>query len=147
PSIKPVISEYSTALSANSSVYDRFGGFRMYYYEAIMISVPETGNYGILSESSMDTYGYLYLNHFNPLNIEENLIAGDNDKGDNLQFGIGYNFKSTKKYILVVTTKDPLVVGPLSILAVGPKAVTFTPMENISTTTQSVSTTSPELCE
>ncbi|CAF4025477.1 unnamed protein product, partial [Rotaria sordida] len=148
PNTEFVISTYPSALTINSPTYDRFGGFGMYYYEAIMISVPETGYYAVGSNNIINTYGYLYLNSFNPSNIAENLITGDDDKAGNSQFAIVYEFKSMTTYILVVTTHDPVVIGPLLILAEGPKAVTFTSMKNISTTppistTRSTSTTSP----
>ncbi|CAF3722778.1 unnamed protein product [Rotaria sordida] len=147
PNTEFVISTYPSALTINSPTYDRFGGFGMYYYEAIMISVPETGYYAVGSNNTINTYGYLYLNSFNPSNIAENLITGDDDKAGNSQFAIVYEFKSMTTYILIVTTHDPVVIGSLLILAEGPKAVTFTSMKNISTTppistTRSTSTTS-----
>jgi hypothetical protein len=109
-----------------------------------MISVPETGYYYLFgSNSSMDTFGYLYSNSFNPLNIEENLIDGDDDNAGDFQFLIQYEFKSTKTYILVVTTHDQLVLGPFTVLSGGLKKVQFTPMKDISTT-QSTSTISCE---
>ena len=98
----------------------------MYYYEAIMISVPETGYYFLYSNSNIDTFGYLYSNSFDPLNIEKNLITGDDDKADDLQFLLQHEFKSTNIYILVVTTRDQLVLGSFSIFSAGPKQVTFT---------------------
>jgi len=97
--------------------------------------VPETGYYVLGTNSTINTFGYLYLNSFNPLNIEQNLIQGDDDKGDDGQFVISYEFKSTKTYILVVTTHDQLVIGPFQVLSVGLKPVTFTSMNNISTST------------
>jgi hypothetical protein len=56
----------------------------------------------------------------------DNLILGDDDRGDDDQFLIGYKFQSTEKYVLVVTTHDPEVMGPILILTEGPKTVTFT---------------------
>jgi hypothetical protein len=139
PRPDPVLSMYSSALTTKSSIYSRFGGFDMYYYEAIMISVPETGYYLLGSNSSINTFGYLYSNSFNPLNIEKNLITGDDDKADDLQFLLQHEFKSTNIYILVVTTRDQLVLGSFSILSAGPKQVKFTSMRDV--TTQSTSTT------
>ncbi len=114
----------------------------MYYYEAIMISVPETGYYWIGSDSSINTFGYLYSNSFNPLNIEENLVTGDDDKADDLQFLILHKFDSTKKYVLVVTTHDQLVLGPFSIISAGPKEVTFPSLKDVSTTQSTLTTQS-----
>jgi hypothetical protein len=78
-------------LTTNNLTYDRFGGSAKYYYEAIKISVRVTDGYYIGSNSTINTYGYLYLNSFNPLNIAENLIAGDDDKGGDSQFLIEMN--------------------------------------------------------
>ena len=135
-------------MTANSPTYDRFGGFGIYYYEAIMISVPKTGFYGVTCNSSIDTYGYLYLNSFNPLNMAENLITGDDDKGEDYQFLLQHIFRSTDTYILVVTTHDQLVIGPFSVFAGGLENVTFTSI-NITTTTatQSLSTITLTSCE
>jgi hypothetical protein len=96
-------------VTTNNPTYDRFRGSAKYYYEAIMISVPVTDGYYIGSNSTIDTYGYLYLNSFNSLNIAENLVTGDDDKGDkggDSQFLIEMELISTKTYILVVTTYE-----------------------------------------
>jgi hypothetical protein len=132
-------------LTTNSPTYDRFGGFGIYYYEAIMITVPETGGYAVESDSSIDTYGYLYLNSFNPLNIEENLIEGVDDYMEQYDFRIVYGFESTKTYILVVTTHNQLDTGPFSIIAWGPKPVTLTSVNITSTITTTRLTTQSSL--
>jgi hypothetical protein len=122
-------------LTTNNPTYDRFGDSDKYHYEAIKISVPVTDGYYIGSNSSIDTYGYIYLNSFNPLNTEENLIIGDDDNGDDSQFLIEMEFISTKTYILVVTAYDQNTTGPFVVFAAGSNAVKFTSMNNISTTT------------
>jgi hypothetical protein len=119
-------------LTTNNPTYDRFGGSTKYYYEAIKISVPVTDGYYIGSNSTINTYGYLYLNSFNPLNIAENLITGDDDKGGDSQFLIEMELISTKTYILVVITYEQNVTGPFTVVTLGSKGVNITSMNNIS---------------
>jgi hypothetical protein len=126
------MSSYTSALTNSSPIYDRFGGSGKYYYEAIKISVPDTGYYSFGSESEINTYGYLYSNSFNPLNIEENLITGNDDATQNLQFYVQHRLTSTKTYILVVTTNEQMVRGSFLIFSYGPKEVKFSPMKNLS---------------
>ena len=83
-------------------MYDRFGGFGRYYYEVVMINVPETDGYMITSNSLIDTYGYLYVNSFNPLNIEENLLAGDDNTAGINQFQILSLLQSTETYFSIL---------------------------------------------
>jgi hypothetical protein len=119
-------------VTTNNPTYDRFRGSAKYYYEAIMISVPVTDGYYIGSNSTINTYGYLYLNSFNPLNIAENLITGDDDKEGDSQFLIEMELISTKTYILVVTTYEQNVTGPFAVVTLGSKGVNITSMNNIS---------------
>ena len=100
-----------------------------------MITVPETEYYQIESRSDIDTYGYLYLKSFNPWNTAENLITGDDDKAGDMQFAIVHLLTSTSAYILVVTTSEQNVTGPFSVMAYGPKRVTFSSLNNTSSTT------------
>jgi hypothetical protein len=126
------MTNYTSVLTDSSPIYDRFGGSGKYYYEAIKISVPETGYYFFGSYSNIDTYGYLYSNSFNPLNIEQNLITGDNDAAQDFQFIVQHQLTSTKTYILVVTTNEQMVRGSILIFSYGPKEVKFSPMKDLS---------------
>jgi hypothetical protein len=94
--------------------------------------VPVTDGYYIGSNSTINTYGYLYLNSFNPLNIAENLITGDDDKGGDSQFLIEMELISTKTYILVETIYEQNVTGPFAVVTLGSKGVNITSMNNIS---------------
>ena len=125
------MSSYASGLTENCSVYDRYGGSGKYYYEAIKISVPETGFYSIGSFSYMDTFGYLYSNSFNPSKVEENLITGDDDTAEKAQFLVQALFTKGKTYILVVTTHDEMVHGPFIIFSYGNKIVKFSSVTGI----------------
>ncbi len=83
----------------------------------------------------MDTYGYLYGGNFYPLNASFNLFEQDDDSGDNKQFELTYYLVADLAYTLVVTTYDPNVNGPFSVVAFGPDNVTFIPINAVKTTT------------
>jgi hypothetical protein len=106
----------------------------LFYYEAISVTVPIRGSYSFTSISSLDTYGYLYVNAFNSSNLSNNLRTENND-GDNstFQFQIKYVLDPTITYILVVTTYEPGTTGAFSIMAVGPARVTYCCITNMST--------------
>jgi hypothetical protein len=95
------------------------------YYQALQINVSMSGNYTIVSNSSMDTYGYLYNDSFNPLFPPENLLLQDDDDGGNRQFKLVSFFRSLATYIIVVTTYDGGITGGFSIIATGPAVLGF----------------------
>ena len=120
-------SAYSSALSVNNSqVYGRDKCiWENYYYEAIQINIIKSGSYAFSSRSSMYLYGYLYRDYFNPFNISENLLF-ENDGGCNsYQFKLFAYLHSNTTYILIATTLEPNLEGPLDIFALGPDIVTF----------------------
>jgi hypothetical protein len=86
-----------------------------YYYETIQVNVNETDSYIIESNSSVNTYGYIYKDSFNPVNPFENLLS-QNDDSCNDQFKLMTNLQVGTTYILVVTTFRSNVIGSFSIL-------------------------------
>lgn len=97
----------------------------MFYYEAIILFVPINGLYYFRSDSSVDSFGYLYVNHFNRFNLSDNLLASDDDSGGNSQFLIQHQLESNKAYILIKTTYSPNITTRFSIIASGPRSVHF----------------------
>ena len=87
------------------------------------------GLYGISSNSSMDTFGYIYNNSFDPLTPSMNLVSWANDGDDNQQFQMVLNYKADFTVILVVTTNTEAIAGPFSVIARGPGTVTFTQLK------------------
>ena len=77
----------------------------------------------------MDTYGYLYESSFDPSQPLRNLIAFDADSAGDRQFRIDHYLGSERKYILVVTTRDPGVTGRFSINVVGPALINLVPIK------------------
>jgi hypothetical protein len=115
----------------------------MFYYEAIQVRVPTTGLYSFRSISSLDAYGYLYENDFNPWDISSNLLTRDDDSGGSVQFLITYTLQSTGTYVLVFTTYSPGETTAFSIAGSGPAVVSFTRMEITWTNTPSIQTNRP----
>ena len=121
--------QYSSVLNVYSERYCRNGNCLglMFYYEAVDINVTMTGNYTILCNSTMDTYGYIYSNSFNPSFRSRNLLLSDNESGGNNQFMFTVLLQSLAKYILIVTTFAEEVTGTFSIIATGSGLLSFSP--------------------
>ncbi|CAF4849618.1 unnamed protein product, partial [Rotaria sp. Silwood2] len=92
-----------------------------------------TGNYTLRSNCVIDTYGYLYVNNFNPYDVSSNLVKCDDDAGGNFQFSMTYTLQAGTSYILVFTTYSSNVMTPFSINVVGPTSVSLRRMNIIST--------------
>ncbi|CAF1451474.1 unnamed protein product [Adineta ricciae] len=121
----PVVSSYSNALTRHSLMYNRDDVMNKYYYDAVNINVPVTGTYHFKCISNIDTFGYLYMNEFDPEYISNNLINKNDDDGKNAQFLISHTLYSSVTYILISTTSNPYTTGSFAIEAVGPAAVNF----------------------
>ncbi|CAF1959045.1 unnamed protein product [Rotaria magnacalcarata] len=121
-----IYSYYSSALTTSSPTFKRSGFYSNYYYEAIKVTVPRTGLYYFRSNTNVDTYGYLYLNNFDPSSIRTNQITSDDDSGGNRQFQLSSSLSFGQIYVLVFTTYSPNVVTDISIIAWGPSATMFT---------------------
>ena len=129
--IPPYIqSNYSSALTTASALYSRPDNQQngvLFFYEQIQLQVATTGFYTILSNSSIDTEGYLYNSTFNWSLPDANLLVEDNDAGGDWQFMLNIMLISMKNYTLVVSTYWPTNTGEFSVIAYGPSEVTFTP--------------------
>ena len=110
-----------------------------YYYQAFQVSVATTGRYKLISNSSIDTYGYLYLNPVNPRRPLDNLMLHDDDSGGNQQFLLTANLSSGTSYSLIVTTSEANVTGDFWIRASGPSSINL--IAFVPTTTTTVTTT------
>jgi hypothetical protein len=117
---------YSSALTANSSMYSPTGcGPSDYYYEAIEVNVVKTSCYSFDSNSSINTVGYIYKHNFNPFTPSQNLIWRIDANFNNTQLKVNANLQVGTKYILVVTTSSPNVTGAFSIVVSGPNNVSL----------------------
>ncbi|CAF0761483.1 unnamed protein product [Adineta steineri] len=122
-----VQSKYSLQLTANSQTYSRDCRKSNYYYQTIRVNVVETGYYALSSNSSMDTFGDIYKDDFNPMNPFENLLSQDYWRCIWDDFSLIANLHSGTTYILVVTTSSPNVTGKFSIEISGPNHTVFDP--------------------
>ena len=120
-------SMYLSELTADSQTYSRDCRISNYYYETIQVNVNETAYYSIESNSSVDTFGYIYEDSFNPFNPSENLLSQSNDQCND-QFKLVTNLQVSSTYVLVVTTFGPNVTGEISIIVSGPNNVSFNPI-------------------
>jgi hypothetical protein len=96
-----------------------------FYYESIQVKVFESGYYTFQSDSTMDTYGYIYKNKFDPLNPLENLLSINDDGGSYFQFRLDIRLFADMTYVLVVTTYESLRTGEFSISVFGNNTVTL----------------------
>ena len=76
-----------------------------------------------MSNSSVDTYGYLYKRSFDPSSTSLNLLMEDDDSGSSEQFKLTAFLRPSITYVLVVTTSSPYVTGQFSIIASGTSSI------------------------
>jgi hypothetical protein len=109
----------SSALSANSRIYIRYGSDSNCYFETFQITVPVAGEYHALTTVLVDTYGYLYINGFFVNSLAINLIAFDDDDSGSDNFKLSNVLQPNVKYYLVVTTYSSYTVGAYTVVVSG----------------------------
>ncbi|CAF1956177.1 unnamed protein product [Rotaria magnacalcarata] len=140
PTTTSMPSSYSSTLSSNSPFFTRpeVAVGRQYFYQAIEVTIPTTGDYSFKSDSPIDVIGYFYQIYFDPSNPTANLITKDDDSGSSLQFLIRVFLQVGRRYFLVVSTHAESNTGSFSIRVGGPAVAvltSFTPTTTQSTTT------------
>ncbi|CAF1400592.1 unnamed protein product [Adineta steineri] len=125
PYSSAVQSNYSSELTKNSQTYSRDCRKSNYYYQTIRMQVVETGYFALSSTSSMDTFGDIYKDDFNPMNPFENLLSQDYQTCVYPDFKFIAYLHIDTTYILVVTTSSPNKTGNFSILTSGPNNITL----------------------
>ncbi len=84
------------------------------------MKVNKSGYYSFRSYSTIDAYGLIYRNTFNPLNPSENLFQTEDDSDSNLQFRFDTYLSGGMTYVLVMTTyKLKEIGGKLWIIVQG----------------------------
>jgi hypothetical protein len=115
-----VLFTVASGLGKTSGAYSREVCYAPnYYYQAFQIDITLSGTYAFSSNSSIDTYGYLYKEAFEPANPIRNKITHDNDGCGNKQFWLQSFLQTNITYILVVTTFGENQSGSFSIQALG----------------------------
>ncbi|CAF4225029.1 unnamed protein product, partial [Adineta steineri] len=110
---------YSSSLAKNNQIYYRECNKQNLYYESIQVKVKETGFYTFRSSGTIDSYGSIYKNKFNPLDSSENLLKTDDDSSPVDQFKLDIRLDVDTIYVMVVTTSDSKQIGEFSIAALG----------------------------
>jgi hypothetical protein len=120
-------SQYSSTLTTSSQAYCQYDTCpgSNYYFEAIYINVATTGYYIIVSNSTMNTVGYIYNDSFNPIFPSLNLLAADSYDGGNSQFRFLMTLQAMTNYILVVTTSGQNATGSFTIIGTGLTSMSF----------------------
>ena len=118
-------STYSSILTTNSESFSREKCGPLNYYQALQIDVAVSGQCVLWSSSSMDTYGYLYQDRFDPVDPSTNRIISNDDGCDDGQFRLQYFLQKSTSYILVVTSYRENTTGPFSIRTWGGGNVSF----------------------
>ncbi|CAF3917205.1 unnamed protein product [Adineta steineri] len=126
-------SNYSLQLTTESQTYSRDCRKSNYYYQAIQMNVMETGYYALNSISSMNTFGNIYKDDFDPMSPFENLLSQDYRACGHQNFKFIAYLHAGTRYILVVTTSSPNITGNFSILTSGPNNITLDPYTQILT--------------
>ncbi len=123
-----VISTYSSMLTNDSQTFRHQNHMFAIntYYEVIQVNVFVEDTYRFTSESSFNTYGYIYKYSFDASNLKWNLICENDNGGGNEQFELMVSLRPDITYFLIVTTSsDMMSVGEFSIVASGSALVNF----------------------
>lgn len=116
---------HASSLNINNQIYSPDCDNQYRHYESILVKANTTGHYSFLSESTIDIYGLIYANTFNPLNPSENLLDTDDDSALDLQMKLGIRLSAEMTYVLVVTTSRYKQIGLFSIVVSGDDKVTL----------------------
>ena len=120
-------SNYSSTLNRTSATFSRWKcDTPKHYAEALRIDVSISGQYRILSNSSMDAYGILYQDTLDLIDPSRTEIARDFSSCGYGKFRLQTFLQQSIVYILAVTTHSENKTGAFSILTIGDAAVTFT---------------------
>ncbi|CAF3771435.1 unnamed protein product [Adineta steineri] len=118
---------YSSELTNDNPTYYRDCQVPQCHYESLQIYVNTTGLYVLWSENNINAYGYIYKNDFNPLKPPENLLLSHGGECNDGQFKLIIDLEINTRYILVITTRDPKIIGNFSIFISGPNNVSLSP--------------------
>lgn len=128
---------FSSIWSANNPVFIRPGGLESaYYYDTFEIILYKSGNFEIGTNSSVDTFGSIYNGTFIADFPERNLLASDDDSGENKQFRLVVYLESNVRYTLVTTTHHGSSFGLYKVIVSGPIRVNLIKTTLVSTTTR-----------
>ena len=117
---------YLSRLTYDSPTYYRDCEIPKCRFETSEINVITTGVYVFWSESNIPTYGYIYKNDFDSLKPFENLLLKHDGYCNEGQFKLIVDLEINTRYVLVVTTHRPNMIGNFFVFISGPKNITLT---------------------
>lgn len=124
-----VQSNYSSALTTNNPVCSPDHCLvANHYYEAIQLAVSSSGCYTLISKSTVNILGYIYIHSFNVFNPNFNAFVHHNVDENNVHLNFIVQLQTAINYALVVSTFLPNEIGSFSITASGANKVTFNRM-------------------
>ncbi|CAF1543200.1 unnamed protein product, partial [Adineta ricciae] len=94
-----------------------------YYYETIEVVTTKSGVYTVVIDGSFDPIFYLYKGYFDRLNTAHSQMDPTTAYSDRNHFNVTFELLIDTRYILVVTTANPGVIGPFSITLFGSSTV------------------------
>lgn len=101
-----------------------------YYYEAVQINVNTSDYYMFSTESTLNTFGYLYEYPFDLYNSLDLSLSENDDSCETTQFQITAYLHFNITYVLIVTTPYDYMneQGPFSVIVKGQDGVAMKPI-------------------
>ena len=97
----------------------------LYYYQLIAFMTVDSGLYMIQSNSSLDTFGYIFNSTVRQVTNVSDAFMFNDDGAGNSQFRMTLTLQAMLNYTLMVTTYNAGETGPFSVRAFGGSIVTF----------------------
>lgn len=95
---------------------------------AIQVTTSTNGTYTFAADSTLDTYGCLYRDPFDPMQPTFNMISCNDDSDSSANFQLSTTLTANQSVVLVVTTYSTSQIGSFKIEVYGPVQVTFAGM-------------------
>jgi hypothetical protein len=116
---------YPSKLTVDSPTYYRDCEVPKCRFETLEVNVTTKGVYVFWSQSTINnTYGYIYKNDFDSMKPFENLLLQHDGYCNDGQFKLIIDLEINTRYVLVVTTHRPNMIGNFSVFISGPNNVT-----------------------
>lgn len=123
-------SNYCSALTKNHSIYSpndcKIANHN--YYEAIQLTIVNSGCYTFISKSNVKIIGSIYIHSFDVSTPNSNLIVHQHGNKNKTRFNFTVQLETAITYVLVVSTYLPNEIGNFSITVSGGSKANFSRM-------------------
>lgn len=99
-----------------------------HYYEAIQLTVSNSGCHEFVSTSPISIVMYLYIHHFNISNLNANWFVHYHIRENSTESKFTVRLKNAIKYVLMISTYVPGKIGNFPIMVSGTGKVDFSRM-------------------